>query len=98
MKLPASYEKCLSILILRTLQLNQDAVASMVKCGKSTVVEVDQWVKKCPLDEAIYLCEDQTIQGLVDREFPWLEEISDDILVKASKVRGEDILRHYMLV
>ena len=95
MKLPASYEKCLSILILRTLNLSQDAVSSIISCGKSTVVEVEQWIRICPLDEAINLCEDQAIQGLVGREFPGLEEIPRDILVKASKLHGEDILRHY---
>ena len=95
MKLPATYEKCLSILILRTLNLSQDAVASVVRCGKSTVVEVEQWVKKCLLDDVISLCNDQAIQGVVGREFPGLEEISRDILVKAGKINGEDILRHY---
>ncbi|MFC2001574.1 hypothetical protein ACFLUZ_03600 [Chloroflexota bacterium] len=95
MKLPANYEICLSILILRTLNLSQDAVASMVRCGKSTVVEVEQRIRTCPLDEAINLCDDQAIQGLVGREFPGLEEISGDILVKAGKLHREDILRHY---
>ncbi len=95
MKLPATYEKCLSILILRTLNLSQDAVASMVRCGKSTVVEVEQWISVCPLDEAINLCDDQAVRALVGREFPGFDEISGDILVKAGKLQGEDILRHY---
>ena len=95
MKKPADYEIRLSILILRTLNLSQDKVASTVYCGKSTVVDVEQWIRRCPLDEAVNLCDDQSIKRLVGWELPSLKEVSGDILVKAAQLKGEDILRHY---
>jgi hypothetical protein len=95
MKIPTDYEKCLSILVLRTLNLSQDEVASTVRCGKLTVSDVEQWIRRCPLVEAINLCDDQAIKRLVGRDFPGMKEISGEILVKAAQLVGEDILRHY---
>ena len=89
------YEKCLSILVLRTLGCSQDETRSILGCRNQTVVEVEQWVRTCLVNEAISFCDDQAIKRLVGREFPTLEQISPELLVKAGQVTADDILRHY---
>lgn len=88
-------EKCLAILVFRTLGCSQDEVASNVCCAKLTVVEAEQWIRTCALNEAVAFCDDQAIKRLVGREFPSLKEISHELLVKAGQLTGDDILRHY---
>jgi hypothetical protein len=95
MKKPTKYEKNLSILILRTLGLSQDDVKGIVGCGKSTVVKLERWIRQCDQHEVNKLCDDQAMKRLVEREFPRLKEMSDDIFNRAVQLRGEDILRHY---
>ncbi len=67
-------------MILRTLGLSQDDVKGIISCGKSTVVKLERLIRQCDLHEANKLCDDQAMKRLVEREFPRLEEISDDIL------------------
>lgn len=84
----------LTIVILRTLGLNQDAVADLVHCGKRTVGEAEEWFATCPPGEAFALVDDQVIRRLVGREFPDMG-LADNKLIKAGQVSGDDILRYY---
>lgn len=95
MEKPTDNEKCISILALRTLNCSQDEVANVLHCSKRIVGEVEQWIYKCDLEEASRLCDDQSLRRLVGREFPGLEEISNELLIKAGQLTSEDILRHY---
>lgn len=95
MKKPTDYEKCLSILVLGCLGCSQDETRSILGCRKQVVVDVEEWARTCPPDEAIGFCDDQAIKRLVGREFPTFEEISPSLLVKAGQVTADDIVRHY---
>jgi len=95
MEKPTDYEKRLSILVLRCLGCSQDVTRSILHCRSESVVEVEQWFTTCPLDTAVSFCDDQAIKRLVGREFPVLEEISSELLVKAGQITADDILRHY---
>lgn len=67
----------------------------MVGCRNQTVGEAEEWVRARPLDEVVSFFDDQTIKRLVGREFPAFEQISPELLVKASQVTADDILRRY---
>jgi hypothetical protein len=95
MERPTDNEKCISILALRTLDCSQDEVANILHCSKRIVGEVEQWIEHCDLDEAVHVCDNQALRRLVGREFPSLEELSPELLIKADRLTGEDILRHY---
>lgn len=95
MEKPIDCERCLSIFVLRTLHCSQDETRSILGCRKQTVVDAEEWIKACALDEAVIFCDDQAIKRLVRREFPTLEEISPELLDKAGEVTADDILRYY---
>jgi len=95
MEKPIDCERCLSIFVLRTLRCSQDETRSILGCRKQTVVDAEEWIRACALDEAVIFCDDQAIKRLVRREFPTLEEISPELLDKAGEVTADDILRYY---
>ena len=93
------YEKWLSIYVLRTLRCTQSEAVSIIGCRNETAVEAERWIEACTLDEAIFFCDDQAVKEVVDQNFPTLARKSDqlslELLVKAGKLTGDDILRHY---
>ena len=95
MEMPDGLDKCLLILLLRTVDCSQDAVASMVHCHKLRVGAVERWFRELTQEEAARLCDDQAIKRIAGRELVSLEEVSHEVLIKAGQVAGDDILRHY---
>ncbi len=88
-------DRQLRILILRTLGLDQDEVAGVLHCAKSSVVEGERWFRNLPQDEALALVNDQRIKRLIDdREFRKLE-LDNDNFIKAGRITADDILLHY---
>lgn len=95
MEPPTSPDRCLLVLILRTLRCSQDDVASMVRIAKGTVGEVERWIQTRTFAEAAAICDDQAIKRIVGRELVQLQEVNHDILVRAGQVTGDDILRRH---
>ena len=89
---------CLAILILRTASLTQDHVATHLRCGKATIVDVEKWFRELPFSQAEALCSDlssiKSAQALV------VESKSEEVLLTVDAIRvgtisGDAILRHY---
>jgi hypothetical protein len=95
MNLPSDIEKVVLIAIMRVLGLNLDSVAGILHVSKSTVMDVERWLSRSsPSDlEAVFI--DSGIKSLLVRELPSLEEVDNNVLVKAALVSREDILHHY---
>lgn len=97
---PTHLPKLIAILKLRVLQLTQDEVCSILHCGKAQVVEVEQWFKKAPFEQAMSLCTDENLRKKANTMLK--ESISEggefDIVALAMEVGGvsvPDIMRHY---
>ena len=87
-------DRYLKILILRTLDLDQDEVAKRLHCAKRVVVSAEGSFRICPLGEALALVEDQRIKRLVGRDFSGME-LTDKQSIRADQLTGDDILLHY---
>ena len=97
METPASLRLCLAILILRTALFAQDAVASHLKCGKTTIIKVEEWFKTMPFSQAEALCLDFSLIGEAQKLIA--EDQEQELLIttaiKVGSISAEAILRHY---
>ena len=87
-------DRYLKILILRTLDLDQDEVAERLHCAKRVVVSAEGSFRICPLGEALGLVEDQRIKRLVGRDFSGIG-LTDKQAIRADQLTGDDILLRY---
>jgi len=92
---PMLPDDSLAILILRTLKLSQEAVASIKGCHKSKVVEVDKWFKAITFEDAFNLCDEDAIKRIVNSVFPHFIELSRENLIKAVQIGRAAIFRRY---
>ena len=93
---PIASDQALAVLILRVLEQSQDAVGHHINKHKSTIGEVEKWfVNELNYLDAANFCDDQSIQRVVGREFVQYKDLDREILIKAVKIKGADILRRF---
>lgn len=95
MKAPADIDKCLAILVLRRAGCSQDMVTSIMHCAKATVVEVENWFKQLSYSEAVEVCSEEAIKGVIDIDLVTCEEVEKKLLQKVMRITPDVILRHY---
>lgn len=95
MKMPDHLDRCILILALRSAACSQDAVASMVRCHKLKVGQVERWFSELPWREAKGVCEEQAVKKIMERDLPSLEEIDEKVVAKAEQITGDHILRYF---
>lgn len=96
MEAPTDADRCLAILVLRRAGCSQDAVASIMRCAKSRIGEVENWFsKQLPYSKAIELCSDTAIKGMIDIDLVPCEEVDKKLLEKVTRITPDIILRHY---
>lgn len=87
-----------SVLVLRTLGLNQEDSASFLKMSKPTVGGIEKWFKSLSHQEAQRLCEEEIIKKTAQELAKQNESkggIKDSFLTWLEVIRAEDVLRHY---
>ncbi len=96
MEAPTKIDRCLAILVLRTTGCSQDMVASIMHCAKTMVGEVDNWFgKQLSYSEAVEVCNDTAIKGMIDVDLVPREEVDKKLLQKVTQITPDMILRHY---
>ena len=95
MEAPTDIDRCLAILVLRRAGCSQDTVASIVRCAKLTVGEVEKWFSKLPYSKAVELCSEAAIKGMIDVDLVPCEDIDKKLLEKIMRITPDIILRHY---
>lgn len=73
--------RCLAILILKAAGCNNDTVAEVIACAKTTVGSVEQWFKQLSHAEAASFCYDQAIKNAF-----WLKIMTSDQQIEYKKV------------
>jgi len=93
---PTDIDRCLAILVLRRAGCSQDMVASIMRCAKLTVVQVENWFsKQLPYSRAVELCSEPAIKGMIDIDLVPREEVDKKLLEKIMRITPDIILRHY---
>jgi hypothetical protein len=95
MNLPSDIENIVLIAILRVLGLSLDRAASTLHVSKSTIMDVELWISQASPSDLEVVFTDSGIKSLVVRELPVLEEVDNNLQLKAVLVSREDIFRHY---
>lgn len=94
MHLPASPRRCLAILMLRTIGLDQKSTARLARCADETVVFVDKWAREADYADISNLCDEQAMKQMMSREMAFWE-VENETLLKLDRITGGDILLHY---
>jgi len=93
---PTDIDRCLAILVLRRAGCSQDTVASIVRCAKLTVGEVEKWFsKQLPYSRAVELCSEAAIKGMIDVDLVPCKGVDKELLEKIMRITPDIILRHY---
>ena len=96
MEAPTDIDKCLAILVLRRTGCSQDMVASIMHCAKARIGEVENWFsKQLSYSEAVELCSETAIKGMIDIDLVPCEEVDKKLLEKVTRITPDIILRHY---
>jgi len=96
MESPTHLDRCLAILILRTLQFSQDEVINVLHCHKQLVSMVDRWFsEELNYPAAVKVCADIAIKSALHLFLVPSKDIDPETLVKAAQLTADDILRHY---
>lgn len=95
MKQPTDLERCLAILILRTLRMSQDKVVQIMRCHKLTVGDSEKWLQQLSYDAAADFCNETAVKELVGRYLVMREEITREELISAGQVTTDAILRRH---
>ena len=107
MEPPDKLDKCLAILVLRTvgsreapgitkkMVASQEAVASILSHAKQKVVDIEHWFKDLPYEEAAVVCENEAIKSVAVGFLADLEDIPLKIKTKMRHITSKDILRNF---
>ncbi len=107
MEPPDKPDKCLAILVLRTvgsreapgitkkMVASQESVASILSHAKQKVVDTEHWFRDLPYEEAAVVCEDAAIQSIAAGFLGDLEDITTELKKKARQITSKDILRNF---
>jgi len=80
--------------MLRTLDINQKAVARITRCADQTVVEVERWLAQEDYETVARLCDSESIKKMISFEgLYW--GLEPENLSKLDRLTGDMILRHY---
>lgn len=94
---PTSLNRCLAIVVLRTVGISSKETARLVRCADETVGNVENWIRKEDYSNIAGLLKDQDIRQMVARELVYLA-ISKQDIAKLAQLTGNDILREYRRV
>jgi hypothetical protein len=95
---PIDLDRCLAILVLRTVGCSWDDVASILHCWKLKVGEVEHWFtdpEQLSYLQATELCSDTAIKSVVSLYLVPEEQADKKLLEKATCITGDNILLHY---
>jgi hypothetical protein len=71
-------------------------VASIVRCAKLTVGEVEKWFsKQLPYSRAVELCSEAAIKEMIDVDLVPCKDVDKELLEKIMRITPDIILRHY---
>ncbi len=96
MEPPTDIDRCLAILVLRRAGCTQDMVASIMRCAKSRIGEVENWFgKQSSYSEAVELCNETAIKGMINVDLITCNEVDKKLLEKVTQITPDMILRYF---
>ncbi len=97
MKRPTNAEKCLAILVLRSIGESVTNIVITLSCARYVVVNTGKWFEQLPYEHAVAFCDEAAITRAIERNKESFQQTRNGLPEKAAEVTADDILRHYRL-